>query len=101
MKYLKIIWHHNFNDEPKIIYSEVNEEGWELRKIEIFPDGIYGFADSIDKSGSTELSKEPLPSIVDIANDPQFEPSIIISGDFEEIWSRRMDINKKRDCNSQ
>lgn len=41
MKYFKIHWIHNFIDEPECVFSEVDEEGGEVRKVEIFKNGNY------------------------------------------------------------
>lgn len=36
MRYFKIHWLHTFIDEPEYIFSEIDEEGYEVRKVEIF-----------------------------------------------------------------
>jgi hypothetical protein len=87
VNYLKVVWHHSFPDEPKLLYSELDDDRWEVRKVEIFPDGKQGYADKFIASGGTRLSKEPLPSIADIAIDPQFEPLVISRAEFESVWA--------------
>jgi hypothetical protein len=37
--YLKLIWHHEFIDEPTWLYSELDENRYEVRKVEVFKDG--------------------------------------------------------------
>jgi hypothetical protein len=34
MKYLKVVWVHDLPGEPVLLYSEVDDEGWEIRKVE-------------------------------------------------------------------
>lgn len=86
MNYIRVNWKHELPLEPTCIYSEVDGDGWELRKVEVFPNGTMGFASNLKSVGGTGLSKEPLPSLGEIASDPQFEPAMISSDEFERIW---------------
>ncbi|WP_181138938.1 DUF6881 domain-containing protein [Streptomyces sp. Ru72] len=43
--YLKVIWHHDFPDEPVGILSEVGEDRYEVRKVEVFRGGRLDWAD--------------------------------------------------------
>ncbi len=88
MKYLKVLWNHNFEDEPVVLYSELSENRWEIRKIEIFPNGSSGYAYDNNAYGTTHLSEKPLPSVQDIASDPQFNPYEISKGEFEKVWNK-------------
>jgi len=38
------------------------------------------------------LSEKPIPPISEIASDPQFEPREITKEDFEEVWSRAIQL---------
>ncbi len=89
MKYIKVQWIHTYPDEPEWLYSELDGDLWEIRKVEVFPDGSKGFADSSTTAGSTKLSIEPLPPIEEIASDPQFVPTEITNQEFEAIWTSR------------
>ena len=88
MTYLKVIWKHSFGNEPVFLYSELNKERWELRKVEVFPNGKMGYASPGLSIGGTELSEKPLPSLEEIATDPQFEPVAISAADFDIIWTK-------------
>jgi hypothetical protein len=35
VRYLRVVWHHEFDDEPVLLLSEV-VDGWEVRKVERF-----------------------------------------------------------------
>lgn len=89
MKYIKVQWIHDFPDEPAWIYCELNDDSWETRKVEVFPDGTMGFASQAESAGTTELSVGPIPPIPEIAADPQFDPVEIAPQEFEDVWARR------------
>jgi hypothetical protein len=36
MSYLKVKWNRSFPDEPMLLYSELDRERWEVRKVEFF-----------------------------------------------------------------
>ena len=92
MNYIKVKWVHSFRDEPVFLYSELDEGRWEIRKVEVFSDGRMGYADSRRTSGGTKLGKEPVPSILEIGTDPQFEPMEVTKDEFETIWSKAVHI---------
>lgn len=85
-RYLKVIWNHNFQDEPVWLFSEIDFDRWETRKVELFRDGTYSYADSSNSTGSTRLGEEPIPELESIAEDPQFEPVLIERDEFEAVW---------------
>ncbi|PPU39704.1 DUF6881 domain-containing protein [Xanthomonas arboricola] len=89
MKYLKVKWIHSLDSEPVFIYSEIDENSLEIRKVEIYLDGRIGYASKSEVSGGSNLSIEPLPSMKEISNDSQFEPIEISCAEFEGIWSNR------------
>ena len=55
MKYLFVRWKHPNPEDPTLLYSELNEDRWEVRKVEVYADGRLGYADN-DK----ELKKHVL-----------------------------------------
>jgi hypothetical protein len=85
---MQVKWIHSLNSEPVVIYSEIDQNGWEVRKVEVYADGHMDFASSSESKGSSGLSKEPLPSMAEIAANPQFEPVEIHQIDFERVWSK-------------
>ena len=36
MFYMRTLWFHDNNDDPSIIYSELDQNRYEIRKIEFF-----------------------------------------------------------------
>jgi hypothetical protein len=89
MNYICVKWIHSSPDEPVWLYSEIDADRWEKRKVEIFADGTYGYASAAESGGETRLGQVPVPPLTEIANDPQFEPSEITKEKFEEVWQRR------------
>ncbi len=88
MSYIKVKWGHDRDDDPILLYSELDDGLWEMRKVEIFRDGTIWFASREASRGDTGLSIEPLPPLSEIASDPQFEPFVISRDEFEEVWRR-------------
>lgn len=88
MKYVKVRWIHAIPDEPVMLFSELTDDMWETRKVEVYADGRADFADSEERSGSTKLGIEPYPPLEEIAADPQFEPVVISAEEFEAAWER-------------
>lgn len=86
MRYIKVLWHHDCPDDPIELYSEVGDDGWEVRKIELYRDGRYGLAGSEGSTGSTGLSDEPIPDIAEIAALEEFTPDEISADEFETVW---------------
>lgn len=88
MKYLKVKWLHDFDNEPVLLYSELSYERFELRKVEVFPNGDFGYAYDGEFRGTTQLSDITIPSEDEIAEDPQFVPELITKAEFEEIFAK-------------
>jgi hypothetical protein len=89
MQYLKAHWTHNFANEPVWLYSELDDDRWEVRKIEVFPDGSVGFAAPGESSGGTRLGESPIPPLEEINRDGEFVAEVIDRAQFEDQWSRR------------
>jgi hypothetical protein len=84
MIYIKVRWKHDDPNNPILLYSEMDNERWEIRKVEVFPDGPLGYADRATSRGTTFL--EPLPTLLEIAAMPEFEPAAITKDEFEAVW---------------
>jgi hypothetical protein len=89
MQYLKVKWIHTNPEYPVWLYSELDNDRWETRKVEVFSNGTIGFADSAESFGTTELGIEPIPRLEEIVSDPQFLPEEISRNEFDEIWANR------------
>lgn len=89
MRYLYVKWAHETSDDPVHLYSEIDEQFYECRKVEIYNDGRRGFADSIEEVGGTRLGIGPLPTFEEIAAQPEFEPRWMSEEEFREVWLKR------------
>jgi len=67
MRYIKVKWLHTSPETPVLLYSELNKELWEVRKVEVYADRRMDFANREELSGSTRLGIEPLPAVEKIA----------------------------------
>jgi len=73
-------------NEPSFIFQEVDLERWELRKVEVYPNGSMEYASEDKCSSRLRLSVEPLPTLVEIAQNPRFKPESITAEEFERMW---------------
>ena len=89
MTYIKVAWKHTKSEYPVVLYSELDDDRWEVRKVEIFSDGRCGFASAAESAGSTGLGEAPIPVLAEIASDSQFEPVEITKEEFEDVWAKR------------
>lgn len=86
--FLKVVWHHSHPDEPVWLYSELDGERYEVRKVEVYRDGRRGFADQARSVGGSMLGEIPAPTIPEFADEPEdFEASEISEAEFESQWS--------------
>ena len=88
MNYICVEWKHDFADEPVTIYSEMDLQRWERRKIEVFRNGSVGLASPSAHFGDSYLSEAPLPSLDEINADPQFRGRKISSAEFRRLWNQ-------------
>jgi len=90
MKYVRLKWNHTNPDEPVWLFSELDERGKEVRKIECFRNGFCDVATATGSSGTAALMTLPLPDLTQLAKrDPEFIPVEITKDEFEAVWSKR------------
>jgi hypothetical protein len=65
----------------------LDDQRWEVRKVEVFREGRMGYADAEREFGGAGLGLVPMPLLAEIAADPQFEPVEITRLEFESVWS--------------
>lgn len=84
--YMKVRWLHEHTDAPILLLNELDEERYEIRKVEVFADGRMGYAFDDTEFGGTGLAAVPVPEAIDIAADPQFIIEEITFAEFERYW---------------
>jgi hypothetical protein len=90
MTYLVVRWKAAQADEPCIMYSELDDARMQRRKLDIFPDGRWGYADEHEEVGSeTILGEAATPSVDEINADPAFEAAETTREEFEKLWAVR------------
>jgi len=92
MQYLYVMWEHNFEDEPKEFYMELNEERFQERVLEIFEDGKIAYATN-KQEFNTFLAKEDYPDIEEINSTEEFRARLITKEEFEKVWKAKV-MNK-------
>jgi hypothetical protein len=88
VRYQAVQWHHDLADEPIVLYSEIDDAGLEVRKVEEYRDGRLDVADRTTETGSTFLSEEVMPGLEEINAQAEFEGRAITKEEFEAIWAR-------------
>jgi hypothetical protein len=91
MRYIDVAWHHDHPKEPVRLVSEIDADGFEIRKLEFFRDGRVQFACNAGGSGDTRLGEAPVPPLSEINKDPEFEGVTIDPGEFARLWGQHVD----------
>jgi hypothetical protein len=89
MEYLKVKWIHSDPRFPVWKYTELDDDRYETRKVELFADGRCGYADDTEEAGGTGLGPYPELPLGEIAKDPEFEAFQISKEEFEKVWLGR------------
>jgi hypothetical protein len=90
MKYIRLKWNHSNPDEPVWIFSELDDKGKEIRKIECFRNGFCDVATEKSSSGTASVMTLPLPDLSQLSRrDPEFTPVEISQEEFENVWHTR------------
>jgi hypothetical protein len=87
MDYLVVEWQHNLPDMPIEMYSELDGRRMEVRKVEIFRGGDFGYASMAGSKKPTELGLEAVPSLREIASQKEFKPRVSNAAEFEKMWN--------------
>ncbi|MBP3611324.1 MAG: hypothetical protein J6J42_13430 [Lachnospiraceae bacterium] len=93
MTYIKVQWIHDFQDEPILLYSELDSKRNEIRKVEVYKNGKLGYACENKSVNGTFVSKTEIPLLEDINADIQFEAWELDKEYFESIWNKAVSEN--------
>ncbi len=87
--YIRVHWDCQDASEPVWLYSELDGDRMEVRKVEVFRDGSAGYASQADGNNRSELGLAPVPMLDEIAANPEFGAEEIGASEFEAVWSAR------------
>lgn len=94
--YMRVQSRHGQRDMPVTRYSELDDQRWEVRKVDVFLDGHMTYAEGRGTTGDTRLGDVPIPSLEEIAASPEFEPASISRAEFERIWEAVISADLQR-----
>src|SRR5438132_81518 len=87
MIYLHTRWIHESSDDPVDLYAELDDDRFEVRKVEVFRNGSLGFANENESVNGTRLGEVAIPGIEAIDADPQFISESMTVREFENLWA--------------
>jgi hypothetical protein len=86
VRYQRVVWHHDDENEPAVLWSEIDERGWESRKVDKYRDGRLDYADKSHSIGTTQLSDQAMPTLAEINARDGFDAAPTSPDDFENVW---------------
>ncbi len=87
---IDVMWKHDSDTEPIRLVSVLNQNRYEICKLEFFRDGRVGFSDEKRSALGTQLGLLPVPALSEINADPQFVARETTMEAFETLWSRHV-----------
>lgn len=93
MRYQRVRWNHDSVEFPVLLYSEIDDDGWEVRKVEEYSTGLRELASRNEETGSSFLGLEPIPPLEEINANVEFDGTLIAAEDFESVWAEARGIH--------
>lgn len=85
--HMRVEWHHQISEDPTLLFYEV-VDGEALRKIEVWSDGHYGFADQERECGGVYRAQGLIPTVGEISAMGEFTAVEITQDEFERLWQK-------------
>ncbi len=86
--YFAARWHHDGDQNPVLLYEELDDQRHETRKVHEFRDGRLERTDRVALELSTTLSDVPVPTEGEIDAQPHFTVLSLSAEAFEAAWHR-------------
>jgi len=92
MRYVLAEWDHDLDDEPYLVYSELDDTRREVRRVEFYRNGItFSYGGELGNEGA--LRPDPFPEDLRDLEPPEegegdFSAHEISPGLFYEIWNQ-------------
>lgn len=71
-----------------MLFSEIDADGYEVRKVDEYRNGRLDLADAFTETGSTALGECVVPPLDEINQEPEFDGRSITNEEFEAVWRR-------------
>lgn len=88
MRYQRVRWLQVSPEFPVDLFSEIDDDGWEVRKVDGYANGHSDLASGDLETGNTILGLDRVPPLGEINADPQFEGVEITAEEFEAVWAK-------------
>ncbi len=89
--YFAARWHHEDDQDPVLLFEELDDQRYEMRKVHEFRDGRLERTDRIALELKTSLSYVPLPTEAEIDAQPEFTLLPLTAEAFDDAWRRASD----------
>lgn len=89
-RYQRVEWRQEASGYPVVLYSEINDDGIETRKVDEYADGHLDYAGPSGSTGSTLLSEKAMPSLDEINAQAEFRGEPMAEDEFERVWERAL-----------
>lgn len=90
MRYIDVNWLDELDQEPFRLVSEINNEQFEVRKIEFFRTGEIGYASQKAHTKNTRLGIVEVPDLKEINSQNEFQGKNISKQEFEQLWQQHV-----------
>lgn len=80
------VWRHDEATDPVYMWTELDDDRWEIRKVEHFRDGTRLRADPQHPDGETGLGLMPVPPLDAIDAQLEFTVEPLTADGFEAVW---------------
>lgn len=90
MRYIQVDWIHNYPDDPTRLYSEVGDDGYEIRRIDIYRDGRTERVSEDTQDEYNFLNPQVYPSLEELNSKDEWDETKaqeITKDDFETVWA--------------
>jgi len=91
MDYVLVEWDHDLDDEPYLIYSEIDGSRRETRRVEFYQSGV-AFSYGGERGNEGVLAKEPFPEDLNALRPKDAEGDFTVRrispALFYEIWNQ-------------
>ena len=87
VSYYRVEWRHEDDEYPVVLYSALDKDRWEVRKVDVWANGVGVTSDSVNAQDfqSIFLGAVPTPSLDEINSDPQFVGTEITAAEFDRV----------------